>query len=71
VTAIRWTETAVADLAGIKEYISLDSALLAHTVVTRVYNAVSQLEARRNRLPSTRTTAQRIMPARSARELGR
>lgn len=44
-TAIRWTDTAVADLVGIKEYISRDSALLAHTVVTRLYSAVSQLES--------------------------
>ena len=44
-TAIRWSEIAVSDLVGIKEYISRDSALLAHTVVTRLYNAVSQLEA--------------------------
>lgn len=41
--AIRWTETAVADLISIKEYIGRDSPLLSHTVVARLYGAVEQI----------------------------
>lgn len=40
---IRWTETAVADLISIKEYIGRDSPLLSHTVVARLYGAVEQI----------------------------
>lgn len=42
-TTIRWTEQAVDDLAGIREFIGRDSSAYAQLVVARLYASVSQL----------------------------
>ena len=43
-TLIRWTEQAAQDLEDIKTFISKDSPAYALAVVSKLYNAVSQLE---------------------------
>jgi toxin ParE1/3/4 len=44
VIQIRWTEQAVQNLQDIKTFISQDSPAYALAVVSRLYNAVTQLE---------------------------
>ena len=39
-TLVRWTETALADLESIRDYIRHDSPVLAQLVVTRLYVSV-------------------------------
>jgi len=43
VTQVRWTDQAVGDLEGIKEFISQGSPAYALAVVGRLYQAVGQL----------------------------
>jgi toxin ParE1/3/4 len=43
VTVVRWAETAVGDLANIRDYIRQDSPVYAQLVISGLYAAVDQL----------------------------